>query len=73
MMLEDVTGKLLPASHVFKMFIKAFVHYITEELDKKGAPFKIDETRWVIPVSADLTETSGHILRSCAQQVRPCI
>lgn len=72
-MLEDVTGKLLPASHVFQMFIKAFVNHLTEELDKKDAPFEIDETRWVIAVSADLTETSEQILRSCAKQVRPCI
>ncbi|CAC5356670.1 unnamed protein product [Mytilus coruscus] len=67
-MFADVTGKVLPASHVLKMFIKAFVYHITEELDTKDAPFKIDETRWVVPVSADLTETSKQILRSCAQQ-----
>ncbi|VDH91509.1 Hypothetical predicted protein [Mytilus galloprovincialis] len=68
LMLKDVTGKTLPASHVFTMFIKAFVYHITEESDKKDASFKKDETRWVIIVSVELTDTSKQTLRSCAEQ-----
>lgn len=68
-MLIDATGRYLPASHVFKCFIKAFVNHIKEHLDRMSFDLKKDKIRWVIPVSAYWTDNDKHFLRACAEQV----
>lgn len=67
-MLVDETGKSLLASHVFQMFIKAFVNHLNEKINL-GADVQRDDIRWVIPVSANLPNTGKQLLRSCAEQV----
>lgn len=69
MVLVDVTGKSLPACLVFRIYIEAFVSYLVEIFDKKGITLTEREWIWVIPVSADLTDTGKQFLRSCAAQV----
>ncbi|CAG2226945.1 unnamed protein product [Mytilus edulis] len=66
--LMDETGKSLFASHVCKMFIKAFVDHLMKFLDRKRTSIQKCDIIWVIPVSVDLTDTSKQLLRSCAEQ-----
>lgn len=68
-MLIDKTGKALPANHVFKCFIKAFVDHLTEYLDRNKFDDKKGKIKWVIPVSSYLTDNDKQFLRSCAEQV----
>lgn len=68
MTLMDVTKKSLPACHVFKMLIKAFVDHLKIHLDRGKIDLK--KVRWVIPVSAYLNDTGKLFLMSCAKQVR---
>lgn len=66
-MLVDETGKSLLASHVLQMFIKAFVNHLIKNMN--GVDVPKDDIRWVIPVSANLSNTGKQLLRSCAEQV----
>lgn len=68
-MLFDATGRSLPASHVFKCLIKAFVNHIKEHLVRRTSDFIKDQIRWVIPVSANWTDNDKQFLRTCAVQV----
>lgn len=66
-MIDDVTGKSLPANYVFKMFIQAIVDH---SLKKTNAlDLRKSELRWVITFSTDFTSASNHFLRECAEQV----
>lgn len=69
MTLVDVTKKSLPACHVFKMLIKAFVDHLKIHLDMGQIDLKKGRVRWVIPVSAYLNDTGRLFLMSCAKQV----
>lgn len=67
-MLIDDTGKTLPASHVFNVFIKAFVNDLTEKLYQR-TDFEKGDIRWVIPVLGYLLDSEKQFLISCAEKV----
>ncbi|CAG2245220.1 unnamed protein product [Mytilus edulis] len=64
MTLKDETGKSVLASHVFKTLINAFINDLMEMLNS----VQQSDIRFVIPVSADLTDTDKQFLRYCAVQ-----
>lgn len=68
-MLIDETGKTLPANHVFKCFIKAFVDHLQDHLGRMTFDLNKDKIRWVIPVSAYWTDNDKQFLTTCAEQV----
>lgn len=69
MVLEDITGKTLPAFDVFKLSIKALVNHLLETLDKQGTGVKHDEVQWVLTVPAIWTDTAKQFMRSSAEEV----
>lgn len=69
MVLEDITGKTLPAFEVFKLSIKALVNHLLETLDTQGTGVKHDEVQWVLTVPAIWTDTAKQFMRSSAEEV----
>ncbi|XP_076088281.1 heat shock 70 kDa protein 12B-like [Mytilus galloprovincialis] len=68
MVLEDITGKTLPAFDVFKLSIKALVNHLLETLDTQGTGVKHDEVQWVLTVPAIWTDTAKQFMRSSAEE-----
>lgn len=70
MVLVDATGKSLPACHVFKIFIEAFVNYTMQIINREK---RLEKGHWmwtlVVNVTAYLRHTGEQFLRSCAEQV----
>lgn len=69
MILEDVTGKILPAFDIFKLSIEALVSHLTQTLQKRGTGVKNDEVRWVLTVPAIWTDTAKQFMRTSAEEV----
>ncbi|CAG2242294.1 unnamed protein product [Mytilus edulis] len=69
MVLVDATGKSLPACHVFKIFIEAFVNYTMQIINREK---RLEKGHWmwtlVVNVTAYLRHTGEQFLRSCAEQ-----
>lgn len=72
MMLDDVTGKPLLACFVFELYIKAFTNHLKDAWTRREA-VKHNEIRWVIAMSADVSESGKRFIRSCVEQVFICI
>lgn len=67
MVLEDVTGKPLPAIDVFKLSIQALVNHLLTMLDKQGKVVQHNEVRWVLTVPAIWTDIAKKFMRTSAE------
>lgn len=68
MLIEDLTGKSLPAIDVFSSSIKALTSHLKNELELKGTGVLEDDIKWVLTVPAIWSETAKLFMRKSAIQ-----
>ncbi|XP_071125270.1 heat shock 70 kDa protein 12A-like [Mytilus edulis] len=66
MLLEDISGKSVPAIDVFGLSIKALVTHLTDLLDKQGTGMDNSEIQWVLTVPAIWTDAAKQLMRKSA-------
>ncbi|XP_063447377.1 heat shock 70 kDa protein 12A-like [Mytilus trossulus] len=66
MVLEDISGKSVPAIDVFGLSIKALVTHLTDILDKQGTGMDKSEIQWVLTVPAIWTDAAKQFMRKSA-------
>lgn len=69
MVLEDISGKAVPAIDVFGLSIKALVTHLTDILDKQGTGMDKSEIQWVLTVPAIWTDAAKQFMRKSAVKV----
>ena len=69
MLIEDITGKSMPAIEVFSMSIKALVNHLMNLLDKQGTGLNMEEIRWVMTVPAIWNDGAKQFMRKAAEMV----
>lgn len=69
MVLEDISGKSVPAIEVFGLSIKSLVNHLTDLLDKQGTGMDNSEIQWVLTVPAIWTDAAKQIMRKSAVKV----
>lgn len=69
MVLEDITGKQVPAIDVFALSIKALVKHLMDALDTRGTGVKPNDIKWVLTVPAIWTDNSKQFMRKSAEKV----
>lgn len=68
MMLEDVTGKIVPAIDVFALSIKALVNHLMYTLTQ-GTGVTLDDIQWVLTVPAIWTDNLMQFMRTSSEKV----
>lgn len=69
MVLEDITGKPVPAIDVFALSIKALVQHLMDALETRGTGVKPNDIQWVLTVPAIWTDNSKQFMRKSAEKV----
>ncbi|CAG2210703.1 unnamed protein product [Mytilus edulis] len=67
MMLEDITGKIVPAIDVFALSIKALVNHLMYTLTQ-GTGMKLDDIQWVLTVPAIWTDNLMQLMRTSSEK-----
>ncbi|XP_076084861.1 heat shock 70 kDa protein 12B-like isoform X2 [Mytilus galloprovincialis] len=68
MLLEDLTGKPVPAIDVFALSIRALVKHLMDALDNRGTGVKPNDIKWVLTVPAIWTDNSKQFMRKSAEK-----
>ncbi|CAC5408538.1 unnamed protein product [Mytilus coruscus] len=68
MVLEDITGKPVPAIDVFALSIKALVKHLMDALETRGTGVKPNDIQWVLTVPAIWTDNSKQFMRKSAEK-----
>lgn len=69
MVLEDITGKPVPAIDVFALSIKALVNHLMDVLETRGTGVQSNEIKWILTVPAIWTDNSKQFMRESAEKV----
>lgn len=69
MVLEDITGKPVPALDVFALSIKALVIHLQTGLENKGSGMRATDILWVLTVPAIWTDNAKQFMRKSAEMV----
>lgn len=69
MVLEDITGKSVPAIDVFAHSIKALVKHLMDALECRGTGVRSNDIKWVLTVPAIWTDKSKQFMRKSAEKV----
>lgn len=69
MVLEDITGKKVPAIDVFSLSIKALVKHLMDSLETRGTGVIPNDIQWVLTVPAIWTDNSKQFMRKSAEKV----
>ncbi|KAK3604535.1 hypothetical protein CHS0354_000357 [Potamilus streckersoni] len=67
-MIEDETGKKMPALQVFSLSIQCLMNHLTKLLEKQGTGVKNDEIHWVLTVPAIWNDSAKQFMRTAAEQ-----
>ncbi|VDI16587.1 Hypothetical predicted protein [Mytilus galloprovincialis] len=68
MVLEDITGKPVPAIDVFALSIKALVNHLMDVLETRGTGVQSNEIKWILTVPAIWTDNSKQFMRESAEK-----
>ncbi|XP_071141897.1 heat shock 70 kDa protein 12B-like [Mytilus edulis] len=68
MVLEDITGKKVPAIDVFSLSIKALVKHLMDSLETRGTGVIPNDIQWVLTVPAIWTDNSKQFMRKSAEK-----
>lgn len=69
MVLEDITGKPVPAIDIFSLSIHALVKHLMGLLHTQGTGLDIHEIRWVLTVPAIWSDAAKSFMRKSAEKV----
>ncbi|VDI54468.1 Hypothetical predicted protein [Mytilus galloprovincialis] len=68
MVLEEITGKPVPAIDVFALSIKALVKHLMDALETRGTGVKPNDIQWVLTVPAIWADNSKQFMRKSAEK-----
>ncbi|KAK3610273.1 hypothetical protein CHS0354_029733 [Potamilus streckersoni] len=67
-LIEDETGKKLPAIDVFSLSIRSLKKHLTQMLEKRGTGVKDTEIHWVLTVPAIWSDAAKQFMREAAEK-----
>lgn len=68
-MIEDETGKLMPALTVFSESIRYMKEISLEEFRRQNTDIELDDIKWIITVPAIWSDPAKYFMRSAAVEV----